>query len=73
MSLEYVHVGLWDYQDNKVVLIDLENGRKMQNIEIKARTKFMTALDGVIIFYIHSIINENRDWMELLQFIKIEL
>lgn len=64
MSLEYVHVGLWDYQDNKIALIDLENGRKMQNIETKARSKFMTALDGVIVYYIHSVIHDNRDWME---------
>lgn len=64
MSIEYVHVGLWDYEDNKIVLIDLENGRKMKNIERSARSKFISALDGVILYYIHSVIHENRDWME---------
>ena len=64
MSVQYVHVGLWDYEDNKIVLIDIENGRKMQNIERRARSKFISALDGVILYYIHSVIHENRDWME---------
>jgi hypothetical protein len=64
ISVEYIHVGLWDYQDNKMKLIDLENGANMQKIERRARTKFMSALDSVIIYYIHSIIHENSDWME---------
>lgn len=64
ISVEYIHVGLWDYQDNKMKLIDLENGANMQKIERRARTKFISALDSVIVYYIHSVINQNTDWME---------
>lgn len=64
MSAEYVHVGLWDYQINKIALEDIEDGNNMLRIERRARTKFISALDGVILYYIHSVMNQNRDWME---------
>ena len=41
ISLEYIHVGLWDYQNNKMKLIDLENGANIKN-RAKSRTKFMS-------------------------------